>query len=179
MKLISTLVIGLLLSLGAFAYNSPTGADPKNENHDQEYKAVVKSAVATISDAVSKGHILSYTSVADGYTVSRVGENTVLGTNKIACVAGVDIATGDVGYARCVTKGFVDFLRYDATTAISAGSKLCVNSVGAAVVCAACDNSTGNNSCKHGNATAESGIVALEAKASGTGSNLKALINLK
>jgi hypothetical protein len=182
MKTLSLLALLAFASADAFAYSSNTGADPINESPDVEAKVVVKSAASGVSHAVSKGHILSYSAAADGYTVTRIGENSVRGTNQIACIADRDIATansGSVRRANCLTKGFVNFLRYDATTAITAGAKLCSNTTGVAVVCAACDSLGGANDCKFGSATANSGIISLESKASGTGSDLKAIVNLK
>lgn len=163
--LIAVLALG---SLNAFGYSSNPGADPINGSPDLESKVVVKSTVNGVSDAISKGDILSYSST-DGYTVSRVGANSAAGANLMACVADRAIATSNsatVARANCLTKGYVDFLSYDATTPIVAGTRLCVNTLGRAVTCAA-------------DATANSGIIALEAKASGTGSNLKAIINLQ
>jgi len=125
--------------------------------------------------------ILTYDlgNVVDGYTVTAVGENSVIGANKIACIAEKVIATGNTSQFRCITKGYVPFLRYDATNAISVGEKLCANAGGEAVQCAACDTAGGTNDCQFGVATSNSGIISLESKASGTGTNLKALINVK
>ena len=161
----------LMLSLGAnaFGYSSPAGVDPKNNTHDQEYKAVVKSAVDGESSSVSFGHLLSHAAVVDGYTVTRIAGGAignVLAQAKVMCVAAQDIATGNSSYNKCISKGFVDFLKYDATVAIVAFSKICANTEGIAVACT-------------GTEATQSGITALEAKVNGTGSNLKAMINLK
>lgn len=165
LTLIGALALG---SLNAHAYSSNAGADPKNGTPDMETKQVVKHTVAGESAAISKGHILSYASALDGYTVSRVGNSGVgADQNRAVCVAYEAIATGDFGYHDCVTKGFVDFLKYDATLPITAFHNLCVNTEGVAVACAA-----------SGGATRNTGIMALESKASGTGT-MKAIINLR
>lgn len=182
MKFLSLALVLALTSVNAHAYSSNAGADPINQSPDVESKVVVKSAASGVSSSVSVGHILSYSTAADGYTVTRIGENSVRGTNQLACIADRAIATASSGSVRrttCLTKGFVDFLRYDATSAITAGAKLCSNGEGVAVVCAACDSLGGANDCKFGSATANSGIISLESKASGTGTNLKAIVNLK
>lgn len=181
-KILVLAAILMGVAANAFAYTSGS-VDPTTGEGEQEYRVVKKSETAGVSDAVSVGHILTYDirNNNDGYTVTRVGGNNVASTNIIACIASKAIATGDTGLFRCVSKGYVDNLRYDATTAIPVGAKLCSNTSGVAVVCAACSNDTdGNtgaaNSCRFGTATQNSPIVALEAKASGTGSDLKALI---
>lgn len=168
MKALILLAFLALTSANAFAYSSNVGADPFVDSPDIETKVVKKSTAAGYSDAVGKGDVLSY-SDDDGYTVSRVGANTAAGANLMACVADRAMATSNsavVARSTCITKGYVDFLRYDATTPIVAGTRLCVNATGQAVTCAA-------------DATANSGIIALEAKSSGSGSNLKAIINLQ
>lgn len=168
----------VLTSASAFAYTSGQ-ADPANGIYDQEFKVVKKSETAGVSDAVSKGDILLLDTANnnDGYTVTRVGARNVATTARIACVASKAIATGNTGLNRCISKGYVDFLKYDtANGAISIGQKLCVNSVGAAVACAACDNLGGANDCRFGTATDNSPIISLSSKPSGSGTDLKALI---
>lgn len=169
MKNVFLSVVMLALGANAFGYSSPAGVDPKNGTFDQEFKAVVKSAVNGESASVTQGHVLSHAAVVDGYTVTRIAGGAignVLAQAKVMCIAAEDVATGDVGYAKCLTKGFVDFLKYDATVAIVAFSKLCANTEGVAVACT-------------GTEATQSGITALEAKASGTGSNLKAMVDLR
>jgi hypothetical protein len=151
----------------AHAYSSVPGVDPKNGSDDVETKQVMKTAVAGESSSVSKGNILSYASAADGYSVSRISSGGASDHNRIACIAKEDIATGDVGYRRCVVKGFINYLKYDATLPITVFNTLCVNAEGVAVACAASYGATRNT-----------GIIALETKASGTGT-MKAMIQLR
>lgn len=165
------LLLALTLSLGAVdahAYSSNAGSDPKNGTADIETKQVVKHTVTGESAAISKGHVLFYSSAADGYTVSRIG-GSVTGAdhNRIVCVAADAIATGDYNYHDCVVRGYVDYLKYDATLPITAFNNLCVNYEGIAVACAASYGATRNT-----------GIMALESKASGTGT-MKAIISLE
>lgn len=182
---ISILVLGLIFWAGnAFGFVSGA-ADPAKSSPDVMYRHYVKSETAGVSDAVSKGDILSL-DVAnnnDGGTLTRVGANTTVGAAKVACIAANAVATGNVQNNRCVTRGYVDYLSYDASAvAIAIGSKLCSNAVGAAVVCAACtptEDGNGDNDCKFGNATESSGITSLEAKSSGTGSDLKVIVNIR
>jgi hypothetical protein len=190
---LALLLTSLCVSGNAFAYSSNVGADPVNGNHDVEYRVYKKSTTAGFSDAIAVGDLLSFSTQSgevDGYTMTKVGENTALDTNLIACVALDSVATGDLAYHRCQTKGFVDFLKYDATTAIVAGQKLCALTgvqysgtagfEGKAGTCAACQiGADDDNNCRLVSATANSAIISLEAKASGSGSNLKAILNLK
>lgn len=174
-------LLALTFAGKAFGYTSGQ-ASPVDSAPEREYRVVVKSTTAGFSDAISKGDVLKLDTVNsnDGYTVTRVGENNVATTSLIACIAEKAIATGNDAQVRCISKGYVDFASYDASGGfgIRAGQKLCMNGVGAAVPCAACDNALGFvNSCWLGSATANSPITALEAKASGTGSNLKVYIN--
>jgi hypothetical protein len=167
-SLILIAVIGLA-SMDAFGYSSNTGADPMNGSPDIETKVVQKTTTAGFSDAVGAGEVLKYVDSASlGYIVTRVTQFAgVRDGNLIACVSDRAIPTSNsavVQRSSCITKGYVDFLKYDASSPITLGAKLCGNSVGAAVPCAA---------------SQDSGIVALEAKASGTGTNLKAIINLQ
>lgn len=152
---------------------------------EREYRVVKKSATAGVSDAISKGDILKYDTVNnnDGYTVTRVGGNNVASAALIACIAETAIATGNAELVRCISKGYVDFTQYDAAGGfgIRAGQKVCQDTDGQAIPCAACDPGTPGfvNDCRLGTATENSPITALEAKASGTGANLKVYINAK
>lgn len=160
-----------------YAYNSPVGSDPKNSNFDVEYKYVVKSAVAGESSSIAKGDVLLYASALDGYTVVRVGGgNNVAAQHKVACVAAEDIATGDLGYHRCVTRGYIDYLKYNATIPFTAFNPVCVNAEGVVEGCTLAVTDAQNLS---GTATAAGGrIIPMQTKSSGTGSNLKAIINI-
>lgn len=186
MRFILAIVLFFASTL-AFGYSSGV-SDPKNSSYPIEYRSVVKTASGSdasgLSSSISKGHILTLDTANNptgASSVTRIGENSVLGVHKTVCVAADAIATGDVGSHKCVTRGYVDYLRYDASTAISIGMKLCANAEGVAVACAACteggDPDT-NTNCRFGNATDSSGIISLESKSSGTGSNLKAFIRI-
>jgi hypothetical protein len=173
-------LVGTLIGVHALAYNSPVGTDPKNENFNQETIQAVKSASSGVSDAIVAGDVLSFSSASDGYTVTRVGAATVLGNRLIACVALQDVATGNTGYFPCVTRGFVQKLNFNASTAIEVGDKLCTNTSGQAVICTACSATVpGANGCEQGQGTEDSGIVALEARSAGSGYGIKAYINTK
>lgn len=167
----TSLVIALLCwSAIAFGYNSGT-ADPVDGYHDREFRTVVKSTTAGVSDAIGVGDVLSYdtTNNNDGYTVTRVGSNTGLGASKIACIAVQAIATGDTSQHRCISKGYVDFTNWSSTVAFSAGQKLCANTSGQAVTCGGVTldgQSTGSDS-SFGTATANSPITAASAKNAG------------
>lgn len=180
-KLIALL---MFLAVPALAYNSG-GGDPKNESHNREYRTFVKSATAGSSLAITKGMVLSYSMAdADGYTLTATGGNTVVDAAMQACIAEKAVATGDTRSHRCITKGYVDFAKYDASTPFRVGDKLCANGTdGTLVKCAACINSASpsdtENDCIHGTASGNSGIITLEQKESGTGSDLKVLVNLK
>ncbi len=178
------LILGLLLSASltterAEAYSSAVGVDPKNEDQlngngnggygDYETKAIVKSAVASSSGLVSRGLMLAYTSVADGYTVTRQVTRTVPGQRLLACMATDDIATGDTAYHRCITKGFVR-VKYDASAyPIVVGVPACVDANGIVTGCAL----------SGGEATVNTGIIPLESISAGTGNFLRAILNLK
>lgn len=183
MKKVTFSVIALALlvcsAVVSYAYNSPVGTDPKNGNFDVEYKYIVKSAVAGESSSIAKGDVLLYASALDGYTVVRVGgANTVAAQNKVACVAAEDIATGDTGYHRCVSRGYVDFLKYDATIPFTAFNAVCVNAEGVVEGCVSGNLGPDGNTLE-GSATAALGrIITMQTKASGTGANLKAIINI-
>lgn len=190
---LALLITSLCVSGNAFAYSSNVGADPVNDAHDVEYRVYKKSTTAGFSDAIVRGDLLSYSTQSgevDGYTMTKVGENTALDTNLVACVALDSVATGDLAYHRCQTKGFVDFLKWDATTAIVAGQKLCPLSgigysgtagfEGRAGTCAACQIGVdADNNCRLDSATTNSAIISLEAKGADSGSNLKAILNLR
>lgn len=159
----------------AHAYTSGQANPIAYGSYDQEYRTVVKSTTAGVSDAIVVGDILSYdiTNNNDGYTVTRVGSNTVNGVNAVACIATQAIATGNIQEFRCISKGYVPAISYvgDGTNAIVANQKVCANSSGQATTCATCDNTTGANSCKYGpGATPNSAITSLSAKgANGSG----------
>lgn len=181
----NTKFLGLALILGitcfgtAHAYQSGV-PDPSRGEGEREYRVGVKSVTAGYSDAIAVGDVLSLDIVNtnDGYTLTRVGANTNLGSGINACVATKAIATGNTALFRCVSRGYVN-VSYDATTAITAGQKLCANAAGAAVTCAGCvvtGTGSGTNDCRFGTASGNAAIISLEAKASGTGTNLKALV---
>lgn len=163
----------VLLPINAKAYVSASGNDPRVGGYDVESKSVLKSVVATYSDAISKGHALFYadTEVAGSYIVSRYYSgtyNTAKASNLSACIASRDVATGDVAIFGCQTRGYVDYARYDATGSIAVGDFLCIGTAasvkGVLVPCAA---------------NIRSPFVALEAVQSGTGSDLDVLIQSK
>lgn len=158
-----------LFSANAFAYSSAVGPDPDAGGEgEMETRVFRKTTVDGESSSLSRGHILSYASAADGYTMTRIGDTAGAGQNRVACINVDTVATGDVAYHRCVSKGFVAFLKYDATLPITAFHNLCVNVEGIATACPASYGATRNT-----------GIMSLETKASGTGSDLKAIINLR
>jgi hypothetical protein len=163
-KFLALCLAALLVPVGAFAYQVQKG-DPDTAGI-KEFRPVKKSAVAGVSDAIlAAGELLSYSAAADGNTVTRVGDGTVLKGGLIACAAKEAIATGDTAYHLCQTRGYAT-VKYDATSLEwDDGESLCVNSVGAAVNCAAAGSKTG--------------VIALEAKARGTsGSDLKVMLKL-
>lgn len=163
----------------AQAYSSAVGVDPKDEDQlngngnggygDYETKAVVKSAVAGQSEELVRGLIVAYGSEADGYTVTRAVTRTVPGMRRLACMTMGTVATGNTGYSRCITKGFVR-VKYDATSyPIVAGVHACVNARG---IVTGCDNANGE-------ATTNTGIIPLESFSGGSGNYLRAMLNLK
>lgn len=184
MKTLILSILTLVLTSGAAHAYTSGQADPFNSvqpTQDKEYRTIAKSQTAGFSDAVAVGDILSYdtANTVDGGTVTRVGENSVVGANRVACVAQNVVATGDISEYRCVNKGYVTNLSYNASTAIAIGHKLCSNGAGQAVVCASCDSLASTNDCRFGTATGNSVIISLQVKASGSGSGstgLKALI---
>lgn len=152
----------LLASVNASAYQTVVGADP-SATPDAEFKPVLKSAVAGVSDAVAIGDLLQYSAANDGYTVTRVGSGAA-STASAHLIVGVSkdaIASGDTAYHLAQVRGYAT-VKYDATVAIVRGDYLCINAVGAAV------------SCLH--IASASKVVALEAKASGTGTDLKVIL---
>lgn len=169
-KLILTMGLALVFSANALAYVSASGNDPRVGGVDVEYKSAVKSETALYSDAISKGHALFYdeNSFASAYLVSRYYSgtyNTQATSNLQACIASRDVASGDLQTFGCVTKGYVDYARYDATAPWLKGTYLCIGTAasvkGVLVGCAS---------------GVTSQFVALEDKASGSGSDLKVLV---
>lgn len=171
----------VILEEEASAYSSNAGADPdrsgigdgssSNLGGDVETKAIKKSATSGSSQALVPGLIVGYdATAADGYTVTRAVPQTELGQKTLACVTVSDVASGDSGYHRCITKGFAR-VRYNGTgtKAPAAGLQICATADGHA---RACDLGSAVE------ATANTGIRALESK-SGSGTDLKVLINLQ
>ena len=183
MKKFLILAMGLTLLAAnvekAHAYSSAVGVDPKNDSHplngttdggygDYETKAIVKSTVAGKSGLVSKGLILQYTAIADGYTVTRNITRSLPQMRLLACMAMDDIATGDNAYHRCMTRGFAK-VRYNATYPITLGIPVCVNTDGLVDGCANGDPE----------ATINTGIIPLESKPVGSGDYLKVMLDLR
>ena len=173
MKKYLVILMALFVSANALAYVSSEGNDPNLGNYDAEYKSAVKSETALYSDAISKGHGLYYdlNSYTGLYKVSRyrtATANAAAGVLFHACIAGRGVATGDTAAFPCVVRGYVDYARYDATSPIAVGGYLCIGTAasvkGVLIGCAA-------------NVT--SGIVSLEAKSSGSGSDLKVKLNIQ
>ncbi len=186
MKFVFSTFLTVIMLLGLFAvpsygYQNSGSVRPNDGSFNRQFAHVRKTEDAGESDAIVRGDILSWdASVADGYTVTRVGANTAIGSNAMVCIALNPIATGDVRIHRCLVKGFVDeFLSWDATTAFLQFDRLCANASGQAVKCAACDTGTGANDCIHGNATENSGIISLRAEPGASGTNLKAHVNFR
>lgn len=161
----------------AEAYSSAVGVDPKNDDEgfgrtgygDYETKAVVKSAASGKSASVSARRVLAYSTEDDGYTVTRQVTRTIPGQRLLTCVSIDDIATGDTAYHRCITRGFVR-LKYDAgTNPIFEGVPACVDTEGVVTGCGT----------SNGEATVNTGIIPLEAKSSGTGEYLRAIVDLQ
>lgn len=165
------LMLALALPLNAQAYVSASGNDPRVGGYDVESKSAVKSETALYSDAISQGHALFYdeNSFAGAYLVSRYYSgtyNTQAASNLQACIASRAVATGDVATFGCVTRGYVNYARYDATAPIQVGNYLCIDTAasvkGVLVSCAS---------------GVTSAFVALEQKTSGTGSDLDVLVD--
>jgi hypothetical protein len=167
MKFVIALVLGVILSAPALAYLSANGNDPTLGSYDAETKVAVKSAVATYSDAISKGHALYYSEdeLTGLYKVSRYYSGTANAAGAKAyqaCIAGRDVATGDVAGFPCVTRGYVDYAKYDATAVIAEGGYLCIGTAASVKgVLIACDSNVTSN------------FRSLEVKSSGSGSDLK------
>jgi len=176
MKIFSTLILSLVLSLSAYAYNSAPSGDVGQGFRDVEYKTVKKvDGVTGYDDAVSKGHGLFYEDGAgspDGlYKVSRNYSgtpNTAAASLVSACIAAKDVATGDVGGFPCVTKGYVDYAIYTVATgnAIGIGTYMCVN-----------DAATARGYLVGCGSGITSPFVALEAKAENTSGTIKISVN--
>lgn len=173
MKNFLILALALAVSAPAYAYVSAPSGDPALGFRDVETKTVTLADDAGYNDAVSKGMGLFYEDGAGSlegmYEVSRNFSgtyNTAAATLATACIAAKDFASADQGSFPCVTKGYLDYGVYDATAPIAKGDYLCVSDLasvrGKLVACG-------------------SGITspfqALEAKASGSGSNLKVKVN--
>jgi hypothetical protein len=173
MKKYLMILVAALVSTNALAYVSLQGNDPNLGAYDSEYKSAVKSETALYSDAISKGHGLYYdeNSYTGLYKVSRYSVltyNAAAATPFIAGIAGRAVATGDVAAFPLVTRGYVDYAVYDATSPIAVGGYLCVGTAASVKgVLVGCDSGV------------TSGIVSLEAKASGTGSDLKVKLDLQ
>lgn len=167
--LLLTLVLAAVPKL-AFGYSSQAGLDPVNTGPEIETKAVLLSTGVT-SD-VPAGRIMSYSTSNDGYTVTNVGAQTLLGSNLIACVSKQVIASSSTipapAAVPCVTKGYVASVAYDTTVnavAINRGDSLCAGSTGKAVSCGA--------------VASESNVVALEAIAANATGNMKVMVKAK
>lgn len=166
MKLFAILGL-LLIGANAHAYTSASGNDPNLGNYDVESKVVVKSEAAGFSDAITQGHALYYSEdeLTGLYKVSRSFTGTANAATAVpyqACIAGRDVATGDVAGFPCYTRGYVSGVAYDATAAIAEGGYLCVGNA-----------STNKGKLLACNTSVVSKFVALEAKASGSGTDLK------
>lgn len=163
------LVLALVAPLTSQAYQTIVGADP-SVTPDKEYKSAQKSITSGYSDAITgSNELLSYDYVntpAGGYSVSRVGGGGTTNPEGATLIMGVGtrtVATGDLAYFLVQTRGYAT-VKYDATVAITRGVPVCANSVGAAVRCS-------------GFAASASKVIPLETKSSGTGTDLKVLLN--
>ncbi len=179
------LALALIASLAsgkAYAYSSPVSPDPKNGEGNIEYKYIVKAQVAGESGAIAKGDLLTYASAYDGYTVTNMqGNNNGSSQLALACIAAEPIASGDLGYHKCVTRGYIDYLSYVGGMAgFSVFDSLCVTASADAAPCSQPPGASAGNTSYSGTATAAVGrIKALQTKAAGTsGTNLKAIINI-
>lgn len=171
MKLFGILLAGIaLFSTQASAYNSPPSFDPRQGGAEVEVRTVVKSQASGYAMAVSRGHALylSENELTGGATVSRFNSGTgtdAASAKYLECIAQKSIAADSEAPAPCVTRGYIDYGRYDATTAIVKGDYLCGSttsgSEGVLVKCGA---------------GVVSKFIAAEAKASGTGTNLKVIV---
>lgn len=167
MKSLLAVFVGLFAVVSANAYYSAQGNDPNLGSYDTEYKVAVKSETATYSDAISRGHALYYSEneLTGLYKVSRYYSGNAMAAAAVpyqGCIAARAVETGDVGGFACVTKGYVDYARYDATNPIAKGSYLCVGTAATVKgVLIACGTSE------------QSKFISLETKSSGSGSDLK------
>lgn len=182
------LLAGLVILTAPFAiekanaYSSAVGVDPDHSGYgngqadnlsgDVETKTIKKSAVAGSSEALIAGLVVGYDQTGDdGYTVTRAVSQAATGIaqKRLACVTVDVVATNDTSYHRCISKGFAR-VRYNADTfAIEDGRNACVNASGVV------------RGCNLGapEATMNTGVVPLEAKTQGTGTDLRVLIDLK
>lgn len=169
MKFLNLVLVALLVSTNALAYVSLQGNDPNLGSYDSEYKSAVKSETALYSDAISKGQALYYseTELTGLFKVSRFNAADAMSATAsfyIACVAGRSVATGDTAAFPCINRGYATAY-YDATSAIFVGNYLCIGTAatvkGKFINCGA--GVTGK-------------VRALEAKASGSGTDLKVKI---
>lgn len=157
-----------LLASNAMANQTTTGGDP-SAAPDVTYKSAQKSSTAGVSDAIlAAGELLSYdyaNTPTNAYVVTRVGGGVGVpeGATMISGISTKAVATGDTGYFLMQIKGFAT-VKYDATAPITRGLPLCANSVGAAVRCT-------------GQPASASKVIAMEAKASGTGTDLKVMLS--
>jgi len=177
MKLILALVLAFGFTADAHAYLSASANDPSAGSYDTETKVAVKSALATFSDAIEKGHALFYSEdeLTGLYKVSRyhslASGETAAAAKFIACIAARNVATGDTAGFPCATRGYVDYAKYKAVEtveAIALGGYLCVGTTASAkgvlIPCAA---------------NVVSPIVALEAKTATGSGTIKVMINSK
>lgn len=181
------LLAGLVILTAPFAiekanaYSSAVGVDPDHSGYgngqadnlsgDVETKAIKKSAVASSSEALIAGLVVAYDQTGDdGYTVTRAVAQSVVGQKRLACVTVDVVASNDTSYHRCITRGFAR-VRYNADNArpIEDGRNACVNASGVVRGCYLSDPE----------ATVNTGIIPLEAKTQGTGTDLKVLIDLR
>lgn len=176
MKIFLILALAVLLAPKAHAYSSPTGVDPRNNTsgrtgNEIETKSVLKSATAGSSQALVPGIVVSYdTTAQDGYTVTRAVPQTLAGQNLLACVVLDNVATGDLAYHPCISKGFT-YVQYDGTTfKIDAGVPACVDAAGKVRGCARNGAAAEN--------TANTGIIPL-ATHTDSGGALPVMLNLQ
>lgn len=173
MKMYLVALMALFVSANAFAYTSAQGTDPNLGNYEVETMSAVKSETALYSDAISKGHALyfdlnSYTGLYKVSRYSTATANAAAGVKFHACIAGRGVATGDTAAFPCAVRGYVDYARYDATSPIAVGGYLCIGTAASVKgVLIGCDSGV------------TSGIVSLETKASGSGSDLKVKLNIQ
>lgn len=172
----------LFASERASAYSSAVGPDPKNGEGNVEYKFIVKSIVAGESGAIAKGDVLTYASAYDGYTVTNMqSANDGVSQNALACIASEPVASGDVGYHKCATRGYIDYLSYQGGAGgFTIFDSLCVTGSADVAPCSQPPGALAGNTSYSGTATAAVGrIKTLQTKAAGTsGTNLKVILNI-